>query len=148
MPMDGTTHTPIDAKIAALLEGLEADSVIVVVTNASGFIEHANQKFLAATGFPQEEIIGRSLECFGELEPEKRQGLLAHLRDGTEWRGGFKIRKEGGDHFWMEAAVFPIQGKDGLLSHFVTVAEDIGERKRTEESQDYAERPGGVWSDP
>jgi diguanylate cyclase (GGDEF)-like protein/PAS domain S-box-containing protein len=117
-----------------LLQAIESNPVIILVTDAAGLIQHVNAKFCEITGFAQEEILGQPLRQLGEQTPEEEQSMWEKLRAGVEWHGAFRSRRKQAEPFLEEATIFPIKNPGGFITHFVKVAEDVTYRRKTEET--------------
>ncbi|MBF0496984.1 MAG: PAS domain S-box protein, partial [Deltaproteobacteria bacterium] len=50
-----------------------------------------------------------------------------------KWRGEFRNRKKHGGFYWESTSVSAIRNSRGEVTHYVKVAEDITEKKRTEQ---------------
>lgn len=49
------------------------------------------------------------------------------LLSGKEWRGQFLNCKKGGGFYWVNTFISSVQNKEGQITHFLTVEEDITE---------------------
>jgi len=54
------------------------------------------------------------------------------VRRGFEWRGEFNYRKKDGTSLCVEASISPLALEGAITTHFVTVMQDISERKQAE----------------
>ena len=117
-----------------LLQAIESNPVIIVVTDAGGIIQHVNSKFCEASGFSLDEIIGQNVRVLGELTAEEEGQMWEKLRAGIEWQGTFRHRRKEGESYLEEGTIFPIKNPGGFITHFVKVAEDITHRRKTEET--------------
>lgn len=88
---------------------LKPGSVLVSRTNSKGEIEYANENFFAASGFSQEEIIGKphNIVRHPDMPPEAFRDLWDTLKSGRPWSGMVKNRRQNGDHYWVRANANP-----------------------------------------
>jgi len=111
---------------------VEQSPVAIVISNLAGEIEYVNSALLRNSGYRLDELIGRQT---GVLQSSEVSSLApANLREvveqGTVWRGEFRSRRKDGSEFTESAIVAPIRRPDGTTSHYVTITEDITDRKR------------------
>ena len=124
-----------NAHIRQLSRAVEASPSAVLITNSKGIIKYVNPKFTAMTGYSAEEVIGQNPRI---LKSEKMaastyEELWSTITAGKEWHGQFLNRKKNGELYWEAASISPIFNDQGAITHFVSVKEDITERKRAEE---------------
>nr|WP_054762788.1 PAS domain S-box protein [Methylomonas koyamae] len=55
------------------------------------------------------------------------------LTNGKTWQGEFANRRKDGSEFYEAALIMPLRGRDGKITHYVAIKEDITEKKRNEE---------------
>jgi PAS domain S-box-containing protein len=86
------------------------------------------------TGYSLDEVRGQNPRILksGEIPREEFSRLWQAISSGREWHGEFHNRKKNGELFWEVASVSPIVDEAGRITHFLSVAEDITERKWVE----------------
>lgn len=132
--LDTTERKQSEEKIRKLSTAVEQSPAIVLVTDANGVIEYVNPKFTQITGYEGEEIMGTNATSLGNPSQEDAEGMWNMLNAGQEWRGEFLNKKKTGELYWEAASIAPLRDADGVITHFVKVAENITERKLTEEA--------------
>ena len=122
-------------QIQQLTQAVEQSPASIVITDVNGNIEYVNKKFEQITGYSLDEAIGQNPRILksGEQSEEYYQELWDAILAGKEWRGQFHNKKKNGDLFWEQATISSIKSKDGRLTHFLAVKEDITERKEVQE---------------
>ncbi|GJQ58872.1 MAG: response regulator [Candidatus Scalindua sp. AMX11] len=125
----------IHKQILVLSSVIQQISYSIIITDRSGDIEYVNPKFTQITGYTLEESIGKNPRFLksGKLSPNIYQDMWKTIMSGKEWRGGFCNRKKSSELYWESAIISPIRDREGAITHFVAVKEDITEQKRTEE---------------
>lgn len=113
---------------------VEASPAIVMITDTSGGIEYVNPAFTAVTGYFPEEILGKNASVLGSQSPMEQEKMYVSLAGGGEWHGELLYRKKSGVLYWERAAISSIKDAQGRITQFIKVAEDITEKKRTEEA--------------
>ncbi|HEY4745872.1 MAG TPA: PAS domain S-box protein [Desulfuromonadaceae bacterium] len=126
-----------ESELRKFYQAAEQSPSQLVISDPNGVIEYANPRFCEVTGFSREEIIGQTPRLFksGKMSTAFYQRLWETLRSGNEWQGEFLNRRRDGSLYWERASIAPIKDSDGTITHFVKVAEDVTEQKRSEESQ-------------
>lgn len=132
---DITERKQAEDKIAQLSQAVEQSPVSIVITNLKGEIEYTNPKYTEVTGFLPEEALGNHPRILKREESSSHdyKELWTTITSGNEWRGEFHNQKKDGEHFWEFASISSIKNKEGKLTHFIAVKEDITERKHAEE---------------
>ena len=110
----------------------------ILITDLDARIEYVNEAFLRETGYTRAEILGAKPDVLrsGKTPPERYAELWATLRRGETWKGEFRNRRKDGSEFTDFAIITPIRQPDGHISHYVSVGEDITEKKRLGEELD------------
>jgi PAS domain S-box-containing protein len=118
-----------------LTTAVEQSPASVVITDAEGTIEYVNQKFIQKTGYSIEEALGQNPRLLKSgLMPEAiYKDLWATIIAGREWKGDLQNRRRDGSLFWESISISPIRDEQGIITHFISIKEDISERIRMEE---------------
>jgi len=99
----------------------------------TGIYLNINDTFTRFTGYSRDEAIGKTSIELGCIRPEDRESLLQELkRTGRVSGKEFRLTKKDGESGWylFFGEIITVSGKKRLLS----IAEDITERKRIEET--------------
>ena len=131
---DITERKNKEIEITKLSRAVEQSPAAVIITDRDGIIEYVNPKFTDSTGYPYEEAIGKnpSILKSGETPKAKYKKLWDTILAGKEWKGVFHNRKKDGTLYWENASIAPLKNKNGEITHFIAVKEDITERKKME----------------
>lgn len=125
-----------EARSALLIRAVEQSASAVIITDRNGFIEYVNDKFVTMTGYPREEVLGKTASI---LKPEDEpDGNFAALRQalaaGSEWHGEFRNRRRGGEIFWVQSSISPIKDRIGRITNYLAVQDDVTEAKLYEQA--------------
>ncbi len=133
---DITKRKKVEGEIRKLTHAIEQSSSTVVITDTEGNIEYVNPKFTQLTGYTAEEAIGNNPRILktDKTPPEEYKSLWKTITSGSEWRGEFCNKKKSGELYWELASISPVKNKEGVITNFIAVKEDITERKKAEES--------------
>ncbi len=120
------------AELKKLSMAIEQSVNIIIITDHRGNIEYVNPMFERITGWSKEEAIGKNRRTlsFGEAPEDVYEELWKTITGGLTWRGVLKNRKKSGEYYWCNSLVFPL--KNGQITHFLSIEEDITEKKRIE----------------
>ena len=113
---------------------IDQSSANVVITDTDGIVEYVNPHFCQTTGYASEEAVGRKANLLrsGETPIGTYEDLWKTLHRGKEWRGQFRNRRKDGSLYWEEALIAPVVDENGRVTNFLSVQQDITERKELE----------------
>lgn len=109
----------------------------MMIADTQGTIEWVNPAFTELTGYSTEEALGRNprdLVRSGRHDRAFYTALWSTILAGRVWHGELVNRRKDGTLYDEEQTITPIRGADGAVTHFISVKQDITERKRMEES--------------
>jgi two-component system, NtrC family, sensor kinase len=131
---DITERRQMEDSLARLSRAVEQSPVSIVMTDSDGAIEYVNPKFCRITGYACEEVIGQNSRILksGDMAASEYETLWRTIRAGKEWRGELHNKRKDGSLFWEFATISPLIDKDGLITGYLAVKEDITERKLVE----------------
>jgi PAS domain S-box-containing protein len=137
---DITGRKQNEEQLRKLSYAIEQSPVAIVITNIQGDIEYVNPKFCAMTGYTLEEVAGKNPRFLksGQVPAETYKQLWNAIISGREWHGELHNKKKNGELYWEFASISPIKNKNGMVTHFLAVKEDITERKKVEFELQYA----------
>ncbi|SFN37728.1 PAS domain S-box-containing protein [Formivibrio citricus] len=129
---DITERKNAEEQLRKLSKAVEQSPESVIITNLKGEIEYVNEAFERTTGYSGAEVVGQT-PCIlhsGKTPAASYQRLWQALSQGLVWKGEFQNRRKDGSDYVEFAIVAPIRQPDGQISHYVSVQEDITEKKR------------------
>ncbi|WP_432471584.1 EAL domain-containing protein [Amphritea sp. HPY] len=136
---DDTEKENATSTLKKLSQAVEQSPNVVVITNVSGIIEYVNPRFSDITGYSFAEVIGKSPKILssGESPIEVYGDLWQTLLSGQNWRGVFHNRKKNGELYWAKEVISPITDKQGEITHFIALQEDVTEVRRISDEMNY-----------
>ncbi|KRF37033.1 PAS domain S-box protein [Nocardioides sp. Soil805] len=112
-------------------EQLEALGQAVITTDPAGIVVYWNPAAEQLYGWSAEEAIGHDIATLAIPEVAKAIGadIMAALREGTSWSGGFPVRRKDGSMFpalVTDAGIY----RDGTLVGIIGVSTNLGSALR------------------
>lgn len=105
----------------------ESNSLTRVDTE--GKILFVNKRFCELSGYAKEEVIEQSFSAMyaDDIDPLIVKQLWETIQSGHIWRGVLKNKRKDGSLYWVKATVVPIKDKQGKITEFMSVRNDISE---------------------
>ncbi|MGZ4969321.1 MAG: PAS domain S-box protein [Methylobacter sp.] len=110
----------------------------IVITDANGRIEWANQAFSRITGFNLSDVNGLNpsqLVKSGKQDDAYYQSMWETILAKKIWHGELINRRKDGTLYNEEMTITPLTNEQGEIMHFVAVKQDITQRKQAEEAR-------------
>ncbi len=113
----------------------------VLITDAAGRIEWANESFTRMSEFTPEFVQGQGIDDLAERcwTAETAARLRARMRGGLGFAGEIRARSRSGQMFWADTQVQPVRDGGGVLTNFIVVQRDITESRLAAESMKQSE---------
>ena len=120
-----------EIELKKLSRAVEHTGSSVMITDKEGVIEYVNSSFCAITGYHPSEVIGQNPSIVRTRHTSKKthQDLWNTILSGNDWRGETYNRTKSGSFYWSFMSISPICDEQGEITHFVSVSEDITEKK-------------------
>ena len=118
--------------VRMLSEVVRQNPEAILISDAAGIIEYANDAFLATSGQTASELVGRSAPLLAsESVPADtldtiRQSIAQH----EMWKGELMSEGADGSPRYESVLITPIRQADGQVTHYVTIKEDVTEKRR------------------
>lgn len=124
----------VEEELRKFSRAVEQCGSAVIITNLQGMIEFVNPAFSKITGYSAEEAIGQTPRI---LKSERHSPELYHqlwdtISRGDIWQGELLNKKKNGDMFWEQVTISPIKDKQGTMTHYLAIKDDITRRKQAE----------------
>ena len=134
--VDITERKLAEEKQQLQITALNAAANAIVITNSEGTIEWVNSAFTTLTGYEFDEAIGKNpseLVKSGMHDNSFYQNLWDTILAGEIWRGETINRRKNGTLYNEMQTITPLIETDGKIKYFISIKEDITERKRAEQ---------------
>ena len=135
---DITERKIAETQLHKLSLAVEQSPETIIITDVNRHIEYVNESFLKTFGYTRDEIIGKDPKIIrGEkFESEHLVSLVPTISQGNIWKGEFHNKRKNGSLIIQYAIITPLRQPDGTISHYVSVQEDITDKKRLGEELD------------
>lgn len=118
---------------------VEHSPIAIMITKPDGTTEYVNRKFVTDSGYSPSEVIGENPRILqsGETPSSTHANLWQTILAGEQWTGEYQNRKKSGEPYWVKTSILPIMSDAGDIQHFVSLQEDVTERKALQEQLTY-----------
>ncbi len=120
-------------RINLLNQALTQSSSIIVIIDKNGIVEFVNAAFTKNLGYTSDEILGKNYRFIGVENKQIFLSVQKKTTKGKAWEGEFTNIRKDGSHFIVAATVAPVRNDDGEVTHYISVQEDITERRKLED---------------
>ncbi|MBM4055802.1 MAG: PAS domain S-box protein [Planctomycetes bacterium] len=133
-----TQYKKLEIKNAQLSQAVEQSACCIIITDIHGTIQYVNPKFTHLTGYAIEEVIGQNPRILktDKTSSDDYKELWEKITSGASWQGEFYNRKKNGEYYWELAQITPLKDKEGQVTGFLGIKEDITEIKRIEKEKE------------
>ena len=116
---------------------IEQSPTSIVITDIKGTIEYVNPRFSEVTGYSFEESIGANPRILksGDMSADQYEILWDTISNGDIWRGEFHNKRKDGSMYWEYAHIAPVKNKNGRITHYIAVKEDITRKKEIDKAR-------------
>lgn len=134
--IDITEQKAVEDQLEVQSNALEAAANGIVIMDDVGKVLWCNSAFTILTGYTLRELIGNELTVLkAESFPEQiYEHMWSTATSGNIWHGEIVNRKKDGSLYNEEMTITPIKNSFGQIKYFVSIKQDITERKKSEEA--------------
>jgi PAS domain S-box-containing protein len=139
---DVTDLRESEERVLLAAHAFEGMTEAIVITAADGTLVTVNRAFCELTGFKRDDILGQSEKIIRNAlqPPEYYDEVYAIvLREGY-WSGTTWARRKNGSVYREWRLIRAVRDANGALTHFVTVASEVGAQRPSLESSNHGFR--------
>ncbi len=131
-----TRRREAEYRLRILSRAIRNSPVTVVITDPDANIEYVNPAFINSTGYSFAEVMGENMKIInsGHHDDLFFSDMWERIRKGAEWQGEILNRKKDGALFWELVSISSVTNRDGEITHFVAIKDDISKRKQMEDA--------------
>ncbi len=107
----------------------------IMISDVNGNIIWANEAISQLTGYSAEELKGQNPRVLksGKQDETFYKNLWGTITAGKVWRGELVNKRKDGSFYMERMTITPIRDRDGKISNFVAVKEDVTSQKNVED---------------
>ena len=129
---DITERKLTESQLRLLSRSVEQSPVGILVTNREGIIEYINSAFARMSGYPASEALGKNPRILksGKQDDAVYKKMWDTILSGKEWHGELMNKNKSGELYWSDVSISPVFNTAGEITHFVSIREEISEKKK------------------
>jgi len=129
---DLTEQKMAEKKLKTLSKAIEQSPTSIIITDANGYIEFVNNKFIAVMQYSMNDVIGKKPRIFnpGHASEEVFEDMWETIKQGNVWQGENENRTKSGTSFLENVIISPLLKGSGSISNYIIIMEDITEKKK------------------
>lgn len=122
-----------------LSQAMAQSPVSMLITDLNTNILYANPILLRNTGYALEDIYGKSAHILtSEKTPQSTLDTMwSYLNEGRNWKGELIYQNKDGKEYIVDVTIAPIYSVNGNIINYLTITEDITEKKYAQERINY-----------
>lgn len=119
--------------LKSLTEAIDASS-LVSVTDISGKIIRANEKFSQVSQYSLDELIGSDHRILNSNNHTKAfwSDMYKTILSGQIWQGEIRNKRKDGTYYWVNTVIFPVLEASGEPYEFLSISQEITAAKMNE----------------
>ncbi len=131
----------ISKEIKDITDAVNENS-LVSITDKKGNIIKANERFCEISGYTESELIGENHNIINSKYHSKAfwSNVWKTIAAGKLWKGEIKNRAKDGTEYWVSSIIQPIISTSGEIVKYLSIRQDITERKNAELALEKSER--------
>lgn len=132
---DITARTELERQLGQFKKALDTHA-IVSITDVSGNIVYANDRFCEIAQYRREELLGQNHRMVkSDLhDVDFYRVMWQTITTGQVWHGEVCNRAKDGSLYWVLATIAPMLDDDGIPYQYISIRADITETKNAQES--------------
>lgn len=139
-----TVHTADDTTLSAMTASADTHTLLaamdrhalIVITDHSGILIHANDNFCERCQYPRASLIGQNYRFLssGQHTDAFWDGIKHSLKTHKSWKGEISHKARDGSIFWLDTYIAEQSGKTESSIRYIAIQHDITQAKLAEQS--------------
>lgn len=129
-----TERKQAELRLHVQAQALQAAANGILISSPDGTIVWVNTAFTELTGYPAEEVIGKSTRLLksGKQSDDFYRRMWQSISAGKVWHGEIVNRRKDGKLYTEDMTITPVRDHSGAIVNFIAIKQDITRRKRAE----------------
>ncbi len=133
---DVTDRREIETQLALHTAALEATSSGIMITDVEGQILWVNNALVELTRYDADELLGNTPRIFNSGKHTKAfyREMWETILSGETWQRELINKRKDGTLYPEEQSITPVRNEAGIITHFISIKQDITERIEAEDA--------------
>jgi len=129
-----------------LSQAVRQSPLMIIISDAAGYIEYVNPSFENLTGFMLFEVIGKHPFFLGSYAKNKntRKDIKKSLLAGKEWQGLYLVRAKDGTEYSFDSLISPVFNDRGRIINIIALCLDITQKVELQNQLNHAQKMDAV----
>ncbi len=112
-----------------LLQAVEQSPISIMITDTKGNVEYVNKGFEEISGYQKKEVLQNKMDSFHKSPGDGTPAFWETIQEGNIWTGEVSNTRKNGELYWEKVLISPVMSKSNTISSFITIKEDITEKR-------------------
>jgi PAS domain S-box-containing protein len=131
-------YQDITSKVQTEFENIKLSSVLnsstsaIAILNENLMFESINSRYNRLTEYELRDVKGKNLRDFKppQMTTNEYEDIVATIESGKEWSGQTINVTKGGNLYWENILISPVNNLKGKIGNYILFREDISENKK------------------
>ncbi len=129
-----------------LSQAVRQSPLMIIISDAVGYIEYVNPSFESLTGYKLQEVMGKHPFFLGSYRKNKntRGEIKKSLLAGSEWQGLYLVRAKDGTEYTFDSLISPVFNDRGIIVNIIALCLDITQKVELQNQLNHAQKMDAV----
>lgn len=127
-------HMRTEEKLRLAATAFDAHEGIIILDRNKNILQ-VNNAFMEATGYSEQELIGRNPRMLNSNRQDKTfyRKMWHEIENQGHWHGELWVRRKDGEFYPIELSVSTMKNAKGEITHYLGHYRDLSEQKQAEQ---------------
>ncbi|MEP3244932.1 MAG: PAS domain S-box protein [Sneathiella sp.] len=124
-----------EVKLKTLMMAVKNTPSGIIITDPDGVIRYANPGFTEITGYTKQDVLGKTPKILssGHTRNSAYADFWNTIKQGRSWQGTVCNKRKDGDLFWCRETVTPVIQRNGRISNYIAIQQDVTAEFKTQQ---------------